>query len=81
MIKALSNQLQGKKNLLGFPTNIIGKPTGVWPTSVSFQGAHAFQGDGLGLEYHHASATWDELSLEERKKAMGSKLALVVTPR
>jgi len=35
------------------------------------QGAHAFQGDGPGLVYRHASATWDESSLEERKRAMG----------
>ncbi len=54
-----------------FLTNIIGKPRGVWPTFVSFPGAHAFQGDGLGLVYHHASATWDEPSPKERKRAMG----------
>jgi hypothetical protein len=29
-----------------FHANIIGKPKGVWPTFVSFPGAHAFQGDG-----------------------------------
>jgi hypothetical protein len=34
-------------------------------------GAHAFQGDGPGLVYHHALATWDEPSLEEREKVMG----------
>ncbi len=54
-----------------FPPNIIGKPRGAWPTFVSFPGAHAFQGDGLGLVYHHASATWDEPSPEERERAMG----------
>ncbi len=53
-----------------FPMNIIGKPRGVWPTFVSFLGAHVFQGDGLGLVYCHASATWNEPSLEEREKAM-----------
>jgi len=56
---------------LWFPANTIGKPKGVWPTFVSFPIAHAFQGDGLGLVYHHASATWDAPSLEERKRAMG----------
>jgi hypothetical protein len=54
-----------------FPTNIIGKPRGVWPTFVYFPGAHTFQRDGLGLMYRHASATWDEPSPKERKKAMG----------
>jgi len=54
-----------------FLANTIGKPRGVWPTFVSFLGAHAFQGDGLGLVYHHASATWDEPSPEEIKRAMG----------
>jgi hypothetical protein len=53
------------------PTNIIGKPRGVWPTFVSFPGPHAFQGDGPGLVYCHASTTWDEPSLEERERAMG----------
>jgi hypothetical protein len=51
--------------------NTIRKPINVWPTFVSFPGAHAFQGDGPGLVYRHASATWDEPSLEERKRAMG----------
>ncbi len=51
--------------------NIIQKPIGVWPTFLSFSGAHAFQGDGLGMVYHHASATWDEPSPKERKRAMG----------
>jgi len=46
-----------QEKLLWFPTNTIGKPKGVWPTFVSFPGAHAFQGDGPGLVYHHASAT------------------------
>jgi hypothetical protein len=54
-----------------FPTNTIGKPRGVWPTFVSFPGAHAFQGAGPGLVYRHASATWDEPSPEERERAMG----------
>ncbi len=54
-----------------FPANTIGKPRGVWPTFVSFLGAHAFQGDGRGLVYRHASATWDEPSPEERERAMG----------
>jgi hypothetical protein len=51
--------------------NIIGKPKGVWPTFVSFPGAHAFQGDGPSLVYRHASTTWDEPNLEERERAMG----------
>jgi hypothetical protein len=51
--------------------NTIGKPRGVWPTFVSFPGVHTFQGNRLGLMYHHTSATWDEPSLEEREKAMG----------
>ncbi len=56
---------------LWFPTNTIGKPKGVWPTFVSFLGAHTFQGDGLGLVYRHASATWDEPSLEKKEWVMG----------
>jgi len=51
--------------------NTIGKPRGVWPTFVSFPEAHAFQGDGPGLVYCHASATWDELSPKERERVMG----------
>jgi hypothetical protein len=47
------------------------KPRGAWPTSVSFLRGHAFQGDGPGLVYHHASATWDEPSPKERKRDMG----------
>jgi len=54
-----------------FPTNTIRKPRGAWPTFVSFPGAHAFQGDGPGLVYRHASATWDEPSPKERERAMG----------
>ncbi len=50
-----------------FLANTIGKPRGAWPTFVSFQGAHAFRGDGVGLVYHHALATWDEPSLEEKE--------------
>jgi len=54
-----------------FLANIIGKPRSVWSTFVSFPGAHAFQGDGLGLVYRHALTTWDEPSPEERERAMG----------
>jgi len=53
-----------------FPTNTIGKPRGVWPTFVSFLGARAFQGYGLGLMYCHVLATWDEPSPKERERAM-----------
>jgi hypothetical protein len=56
---------------LWFPTNIIGKPRGVWPTFVSFPWTHAFHGDGPCLVYRHASATWDEPSPEERERDMG----------
>jgi hypothetical protein len=59
---------------LWFPTNIIGKPRGAWPTFVSFSGAHAFQGDGPGLMYCHASTTWDKPSLKERERAMGFQI-------
>jgi hypothetical protein len=51
--------------------NTIGKPRGVWPTFVSFPGAHTFQGDGPDLVYCHALAIWDELSPKEKKRAMG----------
>ncbi len=54
-----------------FLANTIGKPRGAWPTFLSFLGAHVFQGNGPGLVYRHASATWDEPSPEERGKAMG----------
>ncbi len=54
-----------------FPTNTIGKPKGVWPTFVSFPKEHPFQGNGPGLVYPHALATWDEPSPEERERAMG----------
>jgi hypothetical protein len=54
-----------------FLVNIIRKPRGVWPTFVSFPREHTFQGDGPGMVYCHASATWDEPSLEEREWAMG----------
>jgi len=60
-----------------FPTNTIGKPRGVWPTFFSFPGTHAFQGDGLGLVYCHASATWDEPSPEEKKRAMGFQAGII----
>jgi site-specific DNA-cytosine methylase len=56
---------------LWFPANTIGKPRGAWPTFVSFPGAHAFQRDGPGLVYRHASTAWDEPSPKERKRAMG----------
>jgi hypothetical protein len=59
-----------------FLTNTIGKSRSVWPTFVSFLGAHAFQGNGLGLVYHHVSATWDELSPKERKRAMGFQIGI-----
>jgi hypothetical protein len=61
-----------------FPTNIIGKPKGVWPTFVSFPGAHAFQGDGLGLVYRHDSATWDKPSLEEKERVMGFQINITI---
>jgi len=51
--------------------NTIRKPRSVWPTFVSFPGAHTFQGDGPSLVYHHASTTWDEPSPEEKERAMG----------
>jgi hypothetical protein len=54
--------------------NIVGKPRGVWPTFISFPETHAFQGNGRGLVYHHVLATWDEPSLEERKKDMGFQI-------
>jgi len=60
-----------------FPTNTIGKPRGVWPTFVSFLGAQAFQGDGPSLVYRHALATWDELSLEEKERAMGFQVGTI----
>jgi hypothetical protein len=50
--------------------NTKGKPRGARTTFVSFSRAHAFEGDGLGLVYHHASATWDEPN-QERESAMG----------
>jgi hypothetical protein len=54
-----------------FLTNTIGKPRGVSPTFVSFPGTHAFQGNGPGFVYRHASTAWDEPSLEEKERAMG----------
>jgi hypothetical protein len=54
--------------------NIIGKPRGVWPTFVSFPGAHVFHEDGRGLMYRHASATWDEPNPEEKERAMGFQI-------
>jgi len=56
---------------LWFLANTIGKQKGGLLTFVSFPGTHAFQGDGSGLMYRHALATWDEPSPEERKSAMG----------
>ncbi len=64
-----------QEKLPWFPTNTIGKPRGVWPTFVSFPGTHACQGDGLGLVYRHALATWDEPSPEERERAMGFQVS------
>jgi hypothetical protein len=58
-----------------FLANIIGKPKGVWPTFVSFPGAHAFQGNELGLVYCHVLATWDELNPEEKERAMGFQIS------
>jgi hypothetical protein len=60
-----------------FLANTIGKPRGVWPTFVSFPRAHAFQGDGPCLVYHHASATWDEPCPEERERAMGFQVGTI----
>jgi hypothetical protein len=37
----------------------------------SFAHLTSFQGDGPGLVYRHASATWDEPSPEEKERAMG----------
>ncbi len=59
-----------------FPTNTIGKPRGAWPTFVSFPRAHTFQGDGPGLVYPHALATWDEPSIEERERVMGFQISI-----
>jgi hypothetical protein len=61
-----------------FLTNTIRKPRGVWPTFVSFPGTHAFQGDGPGLVYHHASTTWDEPSPKERERAMGFQTGITI---
>ncbi len=44
---------------------------------MSFLRAHAFQGNGPGLVYRHVSATWDEPSLEERKRAMGFQIGTI----
>jgi len=57
--------------------NIIGKPKGAWPTFISFSGTHAFWGDGLSVVYRHVSTTWDEASLEERKRAMGFQTDII----
>ncbi len=57
--------------------NIIGKPKNVRPTFVSFPRAHAFQRDGPGLVYCHASATSDELSPEERERVMGFQTGII----
>jgi hypothetical protein len=56
--------------------NTIGKPRGVWPTFVSFPRAHAFQGDGPSLVYHHVLTTWDEPSPKERERAMGFQIGI-----
>ncbi len=60
-----------QKKAFWFPTNIIRKPKGVWPTFVSFPGTHAFQGDGPSVVYCHVLATWDEPSPKEKEWAMG----------
>jgi len=59
-----------------FLANTIGKPRGAWPTFVSFPRAHTFQGDGLGLIYHHVSATRDEPSPKKRKMVMGFQTSI-----
>jgi hypothetical protein len=56
--------------------NTIGKPRSAWPTFVSFPRAHTFQGDGPNSMYHHALATWDEPSPEERERAMGFQTSI-----
>jgi hypothetical protein len=71
MIRVLANQLQGKRKPPWFPMNTIRKPKGVWPTFVSFLGAHTFQGDGPSLVYRHASTTWDEPSPKQKQTTMG----------
>jgi len=58
-------------------TNTIGKPRGAWPTFVSFPGTHAFQKDGAGLVYHHASTTWDEPSPKEKERATGFQIGTI----
>jgi hypothetical protein len=60
-----------------FPTNTIRKPRGVWPTFVSFPGAHTFQRDGPGLVYRHASTTWDEPSPKEKERATGFQIGII----
>jgi hypothetical protein len=47
------------------------------PPFFSFPRAHAFQGDGLCLLYHHVSTTWDEPSPEERERAMGFQTSII----
>ncbi len=54
--------------------NTIGKLKDVWPIFLSFPRAHTFQGNGPSLVYRHDSTTWDEPSLEERKRAMGFQI-------
>jgi hypothetical protein len=53
------------------------KLRGVWPTFISFLRTHTFQGDGPSLVYHHVSATWDEPSPKERKRAMGFQIGTI----
>jgi hypothetical protein len=60
-----------------FPINTIGKPRGAWPTFVSFPITHAFQGDGPGLVYCHASVAWDEPSTEEGERALGFQTSTI----
>jgi hypothetical protein len=36
-----------------------------------------FQGNGPGLVYYHALATWDEPSPEKKEKAMGFQIGTI----
>jgi hypothetical protein len=75
MIRALVNQLQGRKKLFGFLQTQLENQK-VFGPFMSFPWAHTFQGDGLGLVYRHALATWDERSPKERKGAMGFQIGI-----
>jgi hypothetical protein len=70
-----TNYKVGETSLVSCEHN--NKIWGVWPTFVSFPGAHTFQGDGRSLVYRHASITWDEPSLEERERAMGIQTNII----